>query len=173
MRKTITLACTILVIWLGLLLVACPRKEDPTPDPAQSNAARVAMVDWLECEECEENQLENLLKYRGLLEPLLISTLHKGVAPASRELYKRDLEKRYDELVADSKTHPQTKPTSSKEDFVNRYLDNLTAQYKTRSAKALAAIGGDKSKQALQTALAEQNREDVKKVIEQALREIK
>jgi hypothetical protein len=174
MRKTIKLACTILVISLGMVLVGCAKNDDPKPpDAAQSDAARVAMVDWLECEECEEGQLENVLKYRAQLEPLLISTLHKGVAPANRELYKRELEKRYDELVAYSKTHPQGKPTSSKEEFVNLYLDNLTAQYQTRAAQALAAIGGDKSRQALQTALAEQKREDVKAVINQALREIK
>lgn len=178
MRKTIKLACTVLVIWLGMALIACEKKEDPKPDntkpdPVQSEAARVAMVDWLECEECEENQLENVLKHRAMLEPLMISTLQKGVAPANRELYKRELEKRYDELVAASKTHPQTKPSSSKEEFVNRYLDNLTAQYQTRAAKALGAFGGDRSRQALQSALAEQKREDVRKVIEQALREIK
>lgn len=180
MRKTIKLALTILVgsLLVSLVLVssACRKEEPPSPppqDPAQSEAARVAMVDWLECEECEENQLENVLKYRAQLEPLMISTLLKGVAPANRELYKRELEKRHDELVEYSKTHPQSKPASSKEEFVNLYLDRLTAQYQTRAAKALSAMGGDKSRQALQTALAEQKREDVKEVINQALREIK
>lgn len=181
MRKTIKLATSILLISflvsLGLISVACRKDEQPptppTPDPAQSDAARVAMIDWLECEECEENQLENVLKYRAQLEPLMISTLLKGVAPANRELYKRELEKRHDELVEYSKTHPQAKPTLPKEEFVNLYLDRLTAQYQTRAAKALSAMGGDKSRQALQTALAEQKREDVKEVINQALREIK
>ncbi len=167
-----TLAGTSLLMLFSLFFVACDNKHK-APDITQIESARVAMVDWFECEECEENQLANVLKHSALLQPMLISTLHKGVAPASRELYKRELEKRHDELMAYGKTHPHSTPTLPKQEFVNLYLDNLTAQYQTRAAKALSAIGGEKSKQALQEALDKSKREDVRQTISQALREIK
>jgi len=166
-----TLVSTSLLMLLGLFVISCDKKQE-AHDITKIEAARVAMVEWLECEECEENQLENVLKHSAQLQPMLISTLHKGVAPASRELYKRELERRYDELVAYSKTHPNSKPTLPKEEFVNLYLDNMTAQYQTRAAQALSIIGDEKSKQALQEALDKSKREDVKEAITQALQEI-
>jgi len=165
-----------LVVLISLFFVACAaKKERPyvKENIQEIEFARVAMVNWLECEECTENQLETVLKYSTLLQPMLISTLHKGVAPASEELYKHELEKRYDELIAYSKTHPDSKPTLPKQDFVNLYLGNLTAQYQTRSAQALSAIGGEKSRQALQEALNKIKRDDVKQAIQQALKKIR
>lgn len=178
--RIITHVC--LVILISLFFIACdksPEKPGPTPAPAPTTnleeieAARTAMVDWLECEECTENQLETVLKHSKRLQPMLISTLQKGVAPASQELYRRELEKRYDELVIYSKTHPHSKPTLPKPEFVNLYLSNLTAQYQTRAAKALSAIGGETSKQALQESLKNVKREDVIRAIELALKDVR
>ncbi len=164
-----------LVILISLFFVACDKKSE-TPIPSlnikEVEAARTALVDWLECEECTENQLKTVLEHSTLLQSMLISTLHKGVSPASRELYKRELEKRYDELIAYSKTHPRSKPTLPKQEFVNLYLGNLTAQYQTRAAQALSAIGGENPKQALQEALKKIKRDDVRQAIKLALKEI-
>ncbi len=163
-----TLARASLVIGVSFFIVACAEKTEP-PDVKTSEIARTALVDWLECEECTEDQLEKVLKHGSLLQPLLVSTLHQGAAPASQELYRRELEKRYDELIVYSKTHPHAKPTLSKQAFVQLYLGNLKAQYQSRSAKALAAIGGEKPRQALQQALNKTDREDVKHVIKESL----
>ncbi len=165
-----------LMVLISLFFVACAtKKEKPyvNKNLQEIESARVAMVNWLECEECTENQLTTVLKHSDLLQPMLISTLYKGVAPASKELYKRELEKRYDELSVYSKKHPESKPTLPKQDFVNLYLGNLTAQYQTRSAQALSAIGSEQSRQVLQEALNIIKRDDVKKVIQQALKEIR
>lgn len=168
-----TVAHTSLVILLGVTLVACDKKKPTGPNYKEIEAARVAMVDWLECEECTEGQLKNVLEHSARLQPMLVSTLKKGVAPASRELYKRELEKRYDELIAYSRTNKHSKPTLPKDEFVKLYLGRLTAQYQTRAAKALSAIGGDKSKQALKEALNKTKSDDVRQVIKQALEESK
>ncbi len=139
MKKSTSILNEILQIMffiaLSLLVVACNDKEPPTPalvsekiSPEESAVAREALVDWLECEECTENQLEAVLEHSTNLQPMLLSALQKGVAPASRELYKRELEKRYDELVVYSKSHPNSKPTLPKQEFVDLTLGNLTAQ---------------------------------------------
>jgi len=178
MKKSIAsinaLANLSLLLIVSLFLVAC-EKEQPAKaiNPEQAEAARVALVDWLECEECTENQLKNVMKYESQLQPMLVSTLQKGVAPASKELYRRELEKRYDELIKYSETHPKSKPTVSKQAFVDLYLGNLNAQYQTRAAQALASIGGKNSRQALQQALKEAGREDVKQVIEKSLKDMR
>ena len=177
MKKSIAsinaLASLSLLLIVSLFLVACEKEPAKAINPEQTEAARVALVDWLECEECTENQLKNVMKYESQLQPMLVSTLQKGVAPASKELYRRELEKRYDELIKYSETHPKSKPTVSKQAFVDLYLGNLNAQYQTRAAQALATIGGKNSRQALQQALEQAKREDVKQVIEQSLKDIR
>ncbi|MDH5181082.1 MAG: HEAT repeat domain-containing protein [Gammaproteobacteria bacterium] len=162
-----------LLVFAGLLFTACDNKKTPTVNYQEIEAARTAMVNWLECEECTEGELKAVLVHSKRLQPMFMSTLKKGVAPASTELYRLELEKRYDELVAYSEKHPRSKPTLPKEKFVQLYLDKLTAQYQSRAAKALAAIGGEESKRALQEALQTTRAEDVKMTIKQALEEAK
>src|SRR2546430_17743167 len=75
----------------------------------QTEAARTALVEWFECEECEEGQLQAVVKYGQAVVPLLRSALLQGASPASRELLRRELAKRYDELRKYQETHPQAK----------------------------------------------------------------
>lgn len=160
-----------LVAWSMLLLVmslaGCEQK--PRVDPKQAEIARTALVEWLECEECTENQLENMLRYQQQLQPLLISTLQQGPAPASRALYRHQLQQRYDRLVEYSRSHPEAKPSLPKDKFVELYLDNFDAQYRTRAAQALGEMGGEDSRKALQEALKYSLRDDVRKVVEDSL----
>ena len=100
------LARALLVISVSMFIIACDKPTGTQLNPEQAELARVALVDWLECEECTENQLKNVMKFDKQLQPMLVSTLNKGVSPASSELYRRELEKRYDELVKYSATHP-------------------------------------------------------------------
>lgn len=156
---------------LAMTLVACePQPESPdTPTPEVSEAARTALVDWLECEECEENQLKAVLEHSELLQPMLVSTLKQGAAPASRALYRHQLEQRYDELMAYSQDHPNARPTLEKQAFVELYLGNFDAQYRSRAAEALGAMGGDTARKALQQAMDEKQREDVMQTIKSSL----
>ena len=164
----------LVAVSLGILLTACdPRKDKDGVSPETSEAARSALVSWLECEECTENQLKTVLKYSQHLQPMLVSTLMQGAAPASKSLYRYELERRYDELVVYAKTHPKSRPTLSKNDFVELYMGNLDAQYQTRAAQALAEIGGDSSRKALDQALNANKRDDVKQVIESSLKKMR
>ena len=156
---------------LAMTLISCePQPEPPkTPTPEVSEAARTALVDWLECEECSENQLKGVLEYSELLQPMLVSSLRHGAAPTSKALYRHQLEQRYDKLVAYSQDHPNAKPTLDKKAFVELYLGNFDAQYRSRAAEALGAIGGDTAREALQQALGEKQREDVMQSIKTSL----
>lgn len=162
------------LLFTGVLLSACEKNGSSSgPDYKKIEAARSAMVNWLECEECTEGELKAVLAHKDRLQPMFISSLNKGVAPASLQLYKYDLGKRYDELVAASRTNPRTRPTVSKDAYIKLYLGNFVAQYKVRSAKALSAIGGEKSKQAIKEALGREKRKDVVKALKDALEKAK
>lgn len=161
-----------------LLLMACPPPEKREPVSStmtveQTEAARQALVEWYECEECEEGQLEAVAKYGEVLVPSLRASLLEGAAPASEELLRRELETRYEELSKYAETHPEAKVTSSKDEFVAMYIGNLHAQYKTRAAQALSQIGGAAATRALQEGLERADRPDVRATIEASIKSAK
>jgi hypothetical protein len=141
---------------------------DPTT-PEESARMRTALVEWFECEECEEGQLAAVVRFGDAVVPSLAATLEGGPGPASRELLRRELEKRHRELVAYAKDHPEAKPASSEREFVALYLDNYDALYRSRAAQALGAVGTDAAVAALQRALEAKYRPDVQRSIEQAI----
>lgn len=168
---------------LMLMLVACPRPEQKNGEPVkpttaamsteQAETARQALVEWFECEECEEGQVEAVAKYGEQVVPSLRAALIEGAAPATEELTRRELETRYDELQRYARTHPEAKVTSSKEEFVAMYVGNLHAQYRTRAAQALSRIGGPAAVRALEEGLGKADRQDVRGSIEAALKTAK
>ncbi len=153
-------------------LGACEPKS--STDPKLAEQARTAMVAWLECTRCNDQQLvDDLLKYGGLLRPMLIRTLEQGAAPASRALYVYQLEQRYDRFVAYSRKHSHFIPTLAKQDYVDIHLARFNSQYRGRAAQALAKIGGNSSRLALQEALNKSGSADIKEVIKTSLQEMK
>jgi hypothetical protein len=168
--------------WAVVLLLAvfafngCAKKtEDQIPDlsPEQAEKVTQLMVDWLECEECLDNELDRVVANGRHLRPLLISTLKRGPSDSSRELLRIELEKRYDKIKAYARTHPNVKFESTREVFVTLYLGNFEAHYQSRAAIALGAIGGEASRRALKEALESTAREDVKGQVRESLEGIK
>jgi hypothetical protein len=135
-------------------------------DPEQAARAREVIVEWLEC---EEGQLEAVVKLSQAAVPTLAATLREGPSPASRRLVESELERRYDELKAYAELHPNAPVASSRDEFVRMYLDNYEALYRVRSAVALGAIGGERAKSALEDSLDRARREDVRRAVRQAL----
>jgi len=137
--------------------------------PELAAEARQVLVDWLECEECTDGQLERVVELGSILTPSLAITLREGPSPASRELLRRELNKRYEELVAYRKTHPERVALSDRRSFVQQYMDNFEALYRVRAARGLAAIGTPAARRALAQAAQGEYRADVQQVIKESL----
>ena len=159
-------------IALTFALCGCaPEPAEPPADLSPEEAEKVTrvMVAWLECEECLAGELDQVVEHAQYLQPMLISVLRDGPSPASRELLRLELEKRYDRISEYQRTHDNVRLASSREDFVARYLDNFTAQYQSRAAIALAAVGGESARRALQEAQQKAERDDVRAQISESL----
>ena len=163
---------------LMLLAVCMPAVAQPRPTPAkltvaETEAARQALINWFECEECEEKQLQNVVRFGEAVVPSLRAALVEGASPASEEFLRRELEKRYDQLRKYAETHPEAKVSSSREEFVAIYMANFNAQYRTRAAEALGRIGGATAVRALEEAANGKHRADVQESVKRALRSAK
>jgi len=140
---------------------------------AESAQAVQALTTWLECEECQDGELAAVTRYGQTVVPSLIAVLDGGPSPASREQMRRQLEVRYDELAERAQRNPNARLASSKDQFIALYLGNFDAQYRVRAAQALAAIGGQRSRGALEAALGKAQRGDVDSEIRRLLRTMK
>lgn len=142
--------------------------------PEEAAEVRRAVVAWLECEECEEGELEAVKKLGSSAVPTLNATLERGPSAASRDRVRRHLEDSYLKIAEHVKKNPEEKFDVSQEEYVKIYLENYSANYRVRSAQALSAIGGESARKALSTAVARKSqREDVQLAIEAAAKAAK
>ena len=137
--------------------------------PDQAAEARRIIVAWLECEECESGELEAVVRLGKVAVPTLAATLRGGPSPASRERLRRHLVSTYGRLRKEGETHREMSVAQSEEAYVKTYMDNYVALYQVRSAQALAAIGGDEARSALEAAGQAPLREDVAVAVKESL----
>lgn len=172
----------LLIALLALCIAAwgCPRGgtgpnanqgniNQPKLSPEQATQARRTIVTYLECEECEEGELEAVVKLGQSAVPTLTATLREGPGPANRELVRRQLQDTYKKLKEYERTHPNSKVSQSEEEYVKTYSENYVALYQSRAATALGAIGGPDARKALEEASQASVRDDVKAAIKAAL----
>ncbi len=141
--------------------------------PQQADNIRVAIMNWMECEECNAGELDTLVRHGNQVVGSLDAILTDGPSSARRETYESHLRDVYREMVEYQKSHPQDKAAGSEEDYVNTYLQNYMALYQTRAATALSAIGGKEARAALEKAEKRELRADVKAVVQESLKKIK
>lgn len=134
------------------------------------DTTRRALVAWLTCEECTDGELDAVVAFGPRVVASLASTLREGPSPASVAELRAHLETNYDKLVAYQVDHPEAAITMTKAEYVNAYLGNQAALYRSRAAMALGAIGGDEARSALSQALSSNLREDVRATVEKELR---
>jgi len=145
---------------LAVFLSAC-KSENPEPPqhleatitPAESERTRALLRNWLECDECEEDQLQHVLENGRLLYPMLLLAVEKGAAPTSRELLRISLRAEYMQLEEFGESHPESRLALSESEYVQLYLSRLDERYIVRSAEALSRIGGPEAQSAIRAAL--------------------
>jgi len=161
------LMCVVTFIALGITDVSFAQSRGVTPEEALE--LRKAVIGWLECEECEERQLEAVLKQGELAVPALGAALERGPSPASLERVRMHLEKSHRDLVEYAKTHDEVKVSLKEEEYVKAYLENYRALHASRAAEALGKIGGEAAKKYLEGASKLNLRSDVQAVVRKSL----
>jgi hypothetical protein len=166
------------------VLGSCRKEPAPAPTPTaepapaslspeQAAQARRIIVAWLECEECESGELEAVAKLGNTAVPTLTATLRGGPSAASREKLRLHLVATYGRLRKEGETHREMRVAQSEEAYVQTYMENYVALYQVRSAQALAAIGGEEARRALETAAKAGLRQDVADAVNESLGKVR
>src|SRR5260221_9534441 len=137
----------VLPLVLVAMLQTAPTKGPLSPEEAYS--LRQDVLRWVECEECTDGELKAVLKWGPAVVPTLTATLKEGPSPARREELEQHLRGTYRDLKAYERTHAEARVGLSEEDYLKTYRENFLALYTTRSARALAAVGGPAARRAL------------------------
>lgn len=181
MKKSISLFALVLPI-LMLILTGSKCKQGSTTggtpkdtlSPQEYTDLRHALIAYMECEECENGELEALKKFGEKAVPSLTATLNDGPSPAKTETYRKQLEQAYTDLSNYNAQNKENKIEMSQEQYISTYMENYVALYKMKAARALGAIGGANAKNALEAALQNKSqRADITNEIEMALKALK
>lgn len=173
MRRLVLLA----TITLLTAVTGCARPEGPEEaaaklTPEQAADARRTIVVWLECEECTNGELEEVVEIGLAAIPTLSAVLQEGPSPASRESVRRGLARSYQQLTDYAANHPQVEVPMDGEEYIATFLGNYVALHQIRAAGALGAIGGPYAKDALERA-PQDVREDVRTAVRASLDSIR
>jgi hypothetical protein len=140
--------------------------QQDTAPAAQTLAA------WLGCEYCDHGELAAVTRNGQAIVPDLIAVLNQGLSPAGRDDLRKALEERYAQLVAQSRKNLHAPVRAPQEKFVELYLGKLDTQYRVRAVQALAAIGGDRARAALEQAASQSDRDEVRSMARESLRKL-
>lgn len=148
--------------------VACRSMGDRMTS-AQKEGLRRDVLAWLECEECDQNELQLVLEHGADAVPTLGAVLEGGPSPANRERLRRHLEGTWDELQAYGRTHPEARIDLARDAYVAMYMENYVALYQSRAAHALGSIGSSEALRILKEFDASRVRPDVQRVLSEGL----
>ena len=145
---------------LALLGVGCwilpfgGRPVGPTPvrpdDASPERREQRVLKDWLECEECWEEELQAVVALGDEVIPQLVAVARGGMSAATRARLSAQLARRHEERVAYGARHPAVAPVMDRERYIAHHVGNRDHLYRVRAIRAIGHIGTDKARSALE-----------------------
>lgn len=166
------------------VLTACQTAEPtlerrPLPTPTQVLQDSEVVERYLNCEDCLDGELEAVLELGDKASPILLEFLASGPSPETLRSTETGLNETYAQMAEYAKIQEDRtlRPRQSQDEFVRTFLDNLIAQYQTRTVRAIVLIGDEvaieKTRGILEKQLARTEREDLRAMLLLALGELK
>jgi hypothetical protein len=163
----------IFIIILGVISFYSCNSQKTTSTSGTAEKAeqmRIAIIDYMECEECTEGELQKLVSFGSAVVGSLTAILREGPSDAKKETLTEHLRKSYSDLVKYQETHPDNKVTLKEDEYIRTYMDNYIALYQSRAVIALSTIGGPEAKKALESTSDLTLRADVRALLQERLK---
>ena len=179
-----TLSVLIFVFAATGVLTACQNAQ-PTLErrtlPTQTRVLEDSEVveRYLNCEDCLDGEFEAVLELGEKASPILLEFLASGPSPETLRSTETGLNETYAQMAEYAKIQEDRtlRPRQSQDEFVRTFLDNLNAQYQSRSVRAIVLIGDEaaieKTRVLLEEQLARTERDDLRSMLLLALGELK
>jgi hypothetical protein len=176
----LTAGLIVLVVALTACQPGTPTVETiPLPTSTRLLDDHEKVERFLNCEDCLDGELDAVLELGDRANPILIDYLVSGPSPETLQSVERGLRESYSQMAEYAKIQEDRtlQPRQSQEAFVSNFLENLVAQYQTRSVRAIVLIGDEeaveKASSVLEEQLARTKREDLRTLLQQSLRDLK
>lgn len=166
--KISTASILLMLFGLGTCLGQQGQEKFTSLTPKQYIDLSHTIIQYMECDDCEDGELDSLLKWNQLAIPSLSSILKSGPSPSQMERYRQFLIRSYKEMHTYAVTHPENKMTLDSTAYINKMMENYVVQYQCKAALSLGLIGGADAKKALIEFTAKNYREEVIREVEKA-----
>jgi hypothetical protein len=135
-----------LVIAAGVAAQQPASKSPPSTTPG-------VIETWLECVECQNGELQAVVKLGQAAVPALARAVVDGPSAAKQQSYEAYLRRVFADLKKREQTRPKSAVPYTEAEFIKRDMDKLVNLYRVRAARALGEIGGGDAAKALDKAL--------------------
>lgn len=129
-----------------------------------------ALSTWLDCEECTSKQLNAVVHIGPPAIPFLKLALNSGPSQVRLAQLQLHLRQQFTTLQKYRRTsHAESKISLNEKQYLESHTTNFINQYRTRSAVALGAIGGNMATAILQEAQQGKLTDVVQEAVQHAL----
>lgn len=144
-----------------LLLSSFTRAAEKAVPPERAAAAREALSAWFACVECNNGELDRLLRYGREVEKALVHVLRSGPSPAKEA--EIEIELRAQASANGWSGHKQS-------EYVTRSLANAQEAYSLRAITPLVRLGTDDATAAVSEAAEKGKTDNIRSAAKKALK---
>ena len=182
MTRLVLLTRAVMVIVLLLLCVldlheaaaqpgaqpARPAQPAAPPAPAPTTDARI--INWLDCVECSNQELDVLARQGDAIVPALQQVLLNGPSQDRLDAKRRSLESGYRSMKQYEQRRPDRAVPLTEQQYIALYQEKFVLLNRTRAARALGVINSPEARRVLVQALQANPQPELRRDLERALK---
>ena len=126
---------------ISLLILSCESsREIDLRVPNDTRSIQVAVLNYMECEECLGDEQAHVVRLGEAAVPYLLATFEKGLSPARETRVKNNLRSSYQKVLPILNSNEVTRLGQDSISYINTNFSNFKARYQVRAGLAINAI---------------------------------
>ena len=147
---------------------ARPAQPAAPPAPAPTTDARI--INWLDCVECSNQELDVLARQGDAIVPALQQVLLNGPSQDRLDAKRRSLESGYRSMKQYEQRRPDRAVPLTEQQYIALYQEKFVLLNRTRAARALGVINSPEARRVLVQALQANPQPELRRDLERALK---
>ena len=146
------------------------RPAQPAAPPAPPPTTDARIINWLDCVECSNQELDVLARQGDAIVPALRQVLLNGPSQDRLDAKRRSLESAYQSMKQYEQRRPDRAVPLTEQQYIARYQEKFVLLNRTRAARALGVINSPEARRVLVQALQANPQPELRRDLERALK---